>query len=147
MHQESASPTVVVVAAAGPPLIIRVLWYLLVGWWLAGLVAACAYALALTVLGLPFALMIFNRIPLVLTLRPATQTTRTSVAGDVTTVHTGGQAQRPMLVRVAYFLLVGWWLTGLWLALAYLLQLTIVGIPLGLLLLNRVGGVLTLYRY
>lgn len=147
MHQESAPPTVVVVPASGPPLLIRVLWYLLVGWWLAGLVAACAYALALTVVGLPFALLIFNRIPLVLTLRPATQATRTSVAGGVATIHTGGPAQRPMLLRILYFLLVGWWLAGVWLALAYLLQLTIVGIPLALLLLNRIGGVLTLYRY
>jgi uncharacterized membrane protein YccF (DUF307 family) len=49
-------------------------------------------------------------------------------------------------VRAAYFLLVGWWLTGLWLAVAWLCCVTIVGLPVGIKLVNRVPYVLSLKR-
>ncbi len=65
----------------------------------------------------------------------------------MTAIRAYGMRQRPLLLRVIYFFAIGWWLAGLWLGLAYLLQLTIIGIPLGVLMLNRIGGVLTLYRY
>lgn len=137
----------VVIASRGPSMPIRVLWYLAVGWWLGGLVASCAYLLCLTIIGLPLGLLILNRIPLVLTLRPASETTIVQHDGAQTTVHIGGIAQRAMLLRAVYFVLIGWWLSGLWLGVAYLLQLTIIGIPWGLMMLNRLGGVMTLYRY
>ena len=50
----------------------RTLWFVFIGWWLTGIVNIVAYLIALTVVGLPVAFMIFNRLPTVLTLRPRT---------------------------------------------------------------------------
>ncbi|WP_424001629.1 YccF domain-containing protein [Haloarcula salina] len=54
--------------------------------------------------------------------------------------------QPSLFVRAAWFLLVGWWATGLWLSVAWLLNVTIVGIPLGIKMINRVPFVLSLKR-
>jgi len=51
----------------------------------------------------------------------------------------------PLLLRIAYFLLFGWWMTGIWINVAWFLNATIIGLPLGLWMLNRVPQVLTLH--
>ena len=70
-----------------PPLsALRILWYLLIGWWLTGISLAVGYVAGLTIIGLPLAFWIFNRTGTILTLRPRTQTTTTSVSDGVTTI-------------------------------------------------------------
>jgi len=48
------------------------------------------------------------------------------------------------LVRAVWFVFVGWWLSFLWIGFAWFLNLTILGLPLGLMMINRVPAVLTL---
>jgi uncharacterized membrane protein YccF (DUF307 family) len=56
-------------------------------------------------------------------------------------------ADQPSLpVRAVWFVFVGWWLTGLWLSVAWLLNVTIVGIPLGIKMINKVPLVLSLKK-
>jgi uncharacterized membrane protein YccF (DUF307 family) len=55
--------------------------------------------------------------------------------------------QRPFLLRALYFLLVGWWLSLLWLTLAWFASITLIGIPLAIWLYNRVPAITTLRRY
>ncbi len=62
------------------------------------------------------------------------------------TVAIRGKAQRPLLLRALYFLLIGWWFSGLWLAAAYLALISVVGLPLAFWMYGRVGAVTTLYR-
>src|SRR5215203_6988193 len=52
-----------------PNLILRIIWFLLVGWWLAAILSVAAWALNATVIGLPLGLWIINRLPLAATLR------------------------------------------------------------------------------
>ncbi|WP_058993543.1 hypothetical protein [Haloarcula sp. CBA1127] len=54
--------------------------------------------------------------------------------------------QRSLLVRAAWFLLVGWWVTGIWLSVAWFLNVTLIGLPLGIKMINKVPLVLTLKR-
>jgi len=54
--------------------------------------------------------------------------------------------QPSLLVRSVWFIFVGWWLTGLWLSVAWLLNVTIIGIPLGIKMINKVPLVLSLKR-
>jgi uncharacterized membrane protein YccF (DUF307 family) len=54
------------------------------------------------------------------------------------------EPNRPFLIRAIYFLLIGWWLTFFWINVAWALNATVVLLPLGLWMLNRVPQVLTL---
>ena len=129
------------VEAKPPNLILRVIWFVLVGWWLAGILSAAAWALNATIIGLPFGLWIINRLPLAATLRPP---------GSLYRVEEGnlrpGHEQRSFLLRAIYFVLIGWWLSGLWMAVAYALLLTIIGMPGAFWMYGRIGAVTTLYR-
>ena len=131
----------------GPNFLIRVLWYFLIGWWLTGISLAVGYVAGLTIIGLPLAFWIFNRTGTLLTLRPRSETvTITTDASGRSQVDRSGVTQRPIWLRGIYFVLVGWWLALLWMMLAYVISLTIIGIPVGIMMLNRLPEVFTLHR-
>ena len=49
-----------------------------------------------------------------------------------------------LLVRALWFVFIGWWLTAIVSTVAWLAMITIIGLPLGIWLVNRVPTVLTL---
>jgi len=49
--------------------LLRALWFIFVGWWLAGIALTIGYALCMTIIGLPFGFVIFDMVPAMLTLR------------------------------------------------------------------------------
>ncbi len=130
-----------IVEVEPPHLIMRVIWFLLVGWWLTGILSVAAWALNATIIGLPLGLWIINRLPLAATLRPASS--RYRVEGGTLR---SAVAQHPFLLRAIYFVLIGWWLSGLWMVVAYALLLTIVGMPAAFWMYGRIGAVTTLFR-
>jgi uncharacterized membrane protein YccF (DUF307 family) len=138
---ESRDPGSQFVTVEPPNLILRVIWFVLVGWWLTGILSAAAWALNATVIGLPLGLWIINRLPFVATLRPP---------GTLYWVDEGilrpATEQRPFLLRAVYFLLIGWWFSGLWMAVAYVLLLSIIGMPGAFWMYGRIGAVTTLFR-
>jgi uncharacterized membrane protein YccF (DUF307 family) len=132
----------IVVSPSGHGFLVRALWYIFVGWWLTGIALTVGYVLTLTIVGIPFGFWIFNRTGTLLTLRPRSQPVQLAADGSV------GEHpnQRSLLLRAIWFVLVGWWLAGLWMGLAYLVSLTIIGIPLGIWMLNRLPEIFTLHR-
>lgn len=140
---------VIVAPPSGPGFGVRAVWYIFIGWWLTGLVISLAYFCALTVIGLPVAFYLFNRIPVFLTLRGRSKTyqTTTSADGSTTYLSAVNVAQRPMWARALWFICVGWWLGAIWMSIAYFLCLIIIGLPLGIMMFNRIGGVMTLLKY
>src|SRR4051812_16294217 len=48
------------------------------------------------------------------------------------------------LVRAVWYVCVGWWLTGLALALGYIAGLTVIGLPVAFMIFNKSGTMLTL---
>ncbi len=143
------APPPTYVAYAPPPrsLLLRAIWFLLVGWWLSGVAITVAYFFCVTIIGLPVGFWIFNRLPLILTLRERTGTTTTEVRDGITYVVNRNVEQYPMVARALWFILVGWWLGAFYLALAWGLCVLIITLPIGLWLFNRVGAVMTLLRY
>lgn len=124
-----------------PNLLIRLIYFILAGWWLGGVISGLAWLLNATIIGLPIGLWLINRLPTFITLRPQEQSWRLERG-----VLRRGQPQYPFLLRAAYFLLAGWWLSGLWMALAYALLLTVILLPISFWMYGRIGAVTTLYR-
>lgn len=124
------------------PFIIRVLWFFILGWELTLAWIIVAWVLNLTIIGLPLGVWMLNRIPQVLTLKGNGGVYVT----DTKTGQTSYQprSQPPMIIRAIYFLLIGWWFSFFWALLGYLLCLTIIGLPLGVLMLNSMPFVTTL---
>lgn len=139
--------TVVITERGGPGCLVRVIWYLFIGWWLSGLAIGLGWFLAVTIIGLPLAFMIFNRIPAIMTLRARTLEYEADVRDGVTYLRGRNPDQRPLMVRAIWFLLVGWWLGAIWMAAAWLVSLPIITLPLGIWMMDRIGGVMTLLRY
>jgi uncharacterized membrane protein YccF (DUF307 family) len=142
------TPQMVVAPRQGPGLLARAVWFIFVGWWLTAIMIVVAYALALSILGLPFAFYLFNRIPAFLTLRGRSKTYQVETTADgrryLTSTNT---EQLPIWLRAIWFIFVGFWLGAFWMAAAYVLCVLIVTMPFGIAMLNRVGAVMTLMRY
>jgi uncharacterized membrane protein YccF (DUF307 family) len=129
-------------AAFSRPLWVRAIWFLLVGWWLTAFTITVAYLFLVTIIGFPVAFWLFDRVPLTLTLKPRSSFTADEVSGTVTI----GPQQVSTAVRTIYFVLVGWWATALWIVVAYVLFVSIIGIPIGVIMLNAVPSIATLQR-
>lgn len=124
--------------------LVRIAYWLLVGWWAAWLWTQAAWAANLTQIGGPLSLWMLNRLPMLLLLSAP------GYNGDGTMRQPIGLAridpQRYWLTRAAYSALVGWWLSWLWANLGWLLCATILGMPLGMLALSYLPSVTTLHR-
>jgi uncharacterized membrane protein YccF (DUF307 family) len=134
---------VVIAQQNGPGLLIRALYFILFGWWFSGIWAVVAWILCLTIIGLPFGLYMLNRLPQVVTLRPS--------RSDLVLTTTGRVIERdvpqlPFLIRALYFLLIGWWLSAVWIAIAWALNASIIGMVIGFWMFDRVPALITLAR-
>jgi uncharacterized membrane protein YccF (DUF307 family) len=132
----------------GPGLLVRALWFVVVGWWLTGIVSAVAWLAMVTIIGLPIGIYLVNHVPTVLTLRPRTR--ETHLAWDAYGRPVGLETRIPQphwLVRLIWFLFAGWWLSAAVMSLGFVLICLVVTLPVGLMLYNRVPFVASLYRY
>jgi uncharacterized membrane protein YccF (DUF307 family) len=131
----------------GPGFISRALWFVFVGWWLTGFAIGFAWLCSLTIILLPIAYMVVNKIPTILTLRARSIGSDVTVDADGTLrITTGGASQLPFWQRALWFVLIGWWACGIAMAVAYLLSLTVILSPVGLMIFNRVPAVMTLQK-
>ncbi|WP_435125578.1 YccF domain-containing protein [Halobaculum sp. D14] len=121
-----------------PSLLVRAVWFVLVGWWATGLWLSVAWLLNVTVVGLPLGIRMINTVPKVLSLKE-----RDFVD------ETGTPSEQPhgLVVRGVYFVFVGWWASGVWTGVAYLFTLSVVGIPVAVWMYNKLPYVVSLYEY
>ena len=138
---------VVIPDRGGPSMLLRIVWYIFVGWWLSAIAIGIGWFFAVTIIGLPVAFMIFNRIPAIMTLRARTVVYETEVRDGVSYVRGRTPEQLPLLLRAIWFVLVGWWLGFIWMYAAWFISLLIITLPIGVWMMNRIGGVMTLLRY
>jgi uncharacterized membrane protein YccF (DUF307 family) len=129
------------------PLLLRILYFFLFGWWATGVWINVAWLLNATIIGLPLGVWMLNRVPQVLTLRPVRQIVMTDYGrGDQVHVRITKLPQHSLLLRLVYFLLIGWWLSFLWANGAWIISATIIGLPLGIWMFNRLPALTTLMR-
>ena len=132
----------------GPGLIVRFVWWLFIGWWASGIVVTIAWFALVTIIGIPLGIWLINRLPTVLTLRPRTRSWELGQdAEGRTIVSERGRPQVAWPIRGLWFIFIGWWASGFWMGAAWLIQLTIIGLPIALLMFNRTPFVASLYRY
>jgi len=136
--------TVMVTQEKGPGCLIQVVWFALVGWWLGQLWIAAAWACFLSVIGIPFGVMLLNKLPQVIALRGTPTPIAITTVDGVTFVTTGSAPQLGCLLRAVYFVFIGWWFSALWMELAYLLCLSIIGLPLGFWMFDRTPAIVSL---
>jgi uncharacterized membrane protein YccF (DUF307 family) len=139
--------TVIVSQQKGPGCLAQVLWFLFIGWWASQLWIALAWLLMLTVIGIPLAVMMLNKVPKVIALREQTSGATVIKTGGVTVIDASGKApQHNIMLRAIYFLLIGWWLSALWMEVAYFFCLIIIGLPIGFWMFDKVPGIVSLRR-
>jgi uncharacterized membrane protein YccF (DUF307 family) len=132
----------------GFPFILRVLWFIFIGWHVTFWWVLAAWLLNLTIIGMPLGLWMLNRVPLVLTLRTQRTYSVSETRPDgAVEWHIQGVPQNPFILRAIYFVLIGWWFSLVWSLLGWLLCVTIIGLPLGVLMLNRLPEITTLMRH
>ncbi|MEO8971041.1 MAG: hypothetical protein ABI406_05490 [Ktedonobacteraceae bacterium] len=138
----------------GPSFIVRALYFIFIGWWAGFFWLNLGFALCMFIVTLPLGLVMLNRVPQVLTLRSqgtstSVQMTSVMTAGSVTNVvnvNIGATKQVNFFIRALYFIFVGCWVGYLWAYIAYGFCLTILGLPLGIIMFNRLPAVLTLRK-
>ena len=131
----------------GIPFLLRVLWFIFVGWHVTLYWIVAAWVLNVSIIGLPLGLWMLNRVPQVLTLKPAGGYSVADVRdGKVVPVRYEGVRQRFWPWRLIYFLVIGWWFSLGWSLVAWALCACIIGLPFGILMLNRLPAVTTLHR-
>ena len=127
----------------GPGLLIRAVYFILFGWWFSAIWAVIAWVLCMTIIGLPFGLYMLNRLPQVVTLKPSRSDLVLTRTGQVVKRDV---AQVPFLLRAIYFVLIGWWLSAIWLAIAWAFHVSIIGMVIGFWMFDRVPALITLSR-
>ncbi len=126
-----------VVVRSQPGCLVQLLFFIFIGWWLGGLAVTLAYLLFLTIIGIPLGVMIINKIPYLMALR-----------NTEPVISTPGHNARQIniIIRVVWFFLLGWELTALWISIAYIFCLTILGMPIGFWMFDKAPGLLTLHQ-
>jgi hypothetical protein len=116
------------------PIGIRALWFLFVGLWAGQIWLLVAWLLNLTLIGLPAGMWMLNQLPQVMTLRQQRRGLQLPAR----------RSSVPFVARAIYFVLVGWWLSFLWVELAWLASALLIGLPLSFLMFERTSTIATL---
>lgn len=121
-----------------PNWLIQLIWFVVVGWWAGQLAIILAWAAMATIIGIPIGLVIINNLSRIIALRQP----------EHKLDNLRGQPQRQVnfIIRFVYFILIGWWASGIWIQLGYFLCITIIGMPIGFEMFDRAAGVMSLKR-
>lgn len=131
-----------------PGCLVQLAWFAFVGIWLGQAWMVAAWILMVTIVGIPLGVMMLNMLPKVMALRtPGDPRVLVSVRPDGrVTTRPAEKPQVNIILRALYFLLVGWWLSALWMEAAYAICTSIIGLPVGFWMFDRVPALLSLRR-
>lgn len=148
IHNQSPAPVIINQSGSGPGCLLRILYFLCVGIWLGAIWTLIGWVAMVTIIGLPLGFWMLNRLPQVMTLKPSTRTVAVSVRGGTVIVSQQQEPQLPLLVRALYFVVIGWWLSGLWLSAAWGIMALSGGLafPIAFWMFDRTPQVLSLTR-
>jgi len=148
-QQAAPSPVMVIrdKGDQGPGCVVGAIWFLIIGWWLSQLAIWAGYLLVLTVILMPFGVMLLNHVPYLATLRRfKRELTVTQQQDGVINVTQSHRPQRPWYARALYFLVIGFWFGLIVIEVAWLLTATLILAPVGLKVFGFVPTAISLRR-
>jgi uncharacterized membrane protein YccF (DUF307 family) len=143
----SNPPGPVIVDRGQPGCLVSVLWFIFIGSWLSFLWILIAWVFIVLIIPMPIGLAMMNRVPMIASLRSPSREYVMATEGVSTRIQEVNVQQRPFLLRAIYFLVIGWWFSFIWVIAAWLTTATLILLPLGIWMMNRVPAVTTLQRY
>ena len=130
-----------------PGCLIQLLWFAFIGWWLGQAWMIIAWIMMVTIIGIPIGVMMLNKLPWIIALRTEPVQVRISKRADGRLVEQEVHPrQNNIILRAFYFILVGWWLSAIWMEAAYALCMSVIGLPLGFWMFDQVPAVVSLKR-
>lgn len=130
-----------VAIAQGPNLLVRAIWFVMIGWWLGLIWSIVAWLFNLSLIGLPVGVLMLNAIPQIMTLRPRRNLQVITHGGGTVLVR---QVEQPFALRALWFALIGWWASLIWMIIAWLFSASLVLLPIGFWMFDRVPTITTL---
>lgn len=146
VNVQTGAPVIMVADSGETNIVVRAAWFLFIGWWLSFLAVTLAVLLQLTIIGIPAAIWLINRIPQIVTLKSSRKLQIAASEAGITMVARDDRPQHRWYVRTLWYIVVGWWATALWLYTAWLASVTILLLPLGFWMFGQTGKVQTLRR-
>jgi uncharacterized membrane protein YccF (DUF307 family) len=139
--------SVVIETKRNPGCLLQLLWFAFIGIWLGQVWMIAAWVLMVTIIGIPLGVAMLNMLPKIYALREPVHQVRIvrRMDGSLTEQEIA-RPQINILLRAIYFLLIGWWFSALWMEAAYLLCTTVIGLPLGFWMFDRIPAVLSMKR-
>lgn len=135
-------------ASSSPSVLVRGVYFILIGWWASGIWLGFAWFFIVTIIGMPIGIKMINVVPKIVSLKSRTlQTDLSEDADGNRTVTESTRDQHSLIVRAVYFLLIGWWASGVWMGVAWLVSITIIGLPVAVWMYDRLPFVVSLYKY
>ncbi len=138
---------VVINEAKSPNIILRFLWFLLAGWYIGIGVLILSAICAVTVIGIPITFFLVDRLPTIMTLKARSRELEVfeDSKGKLESRRVSPK-QTNIVLRVLYFIFIGWWLSALWTLLAVLCHLSIIGSPIAFVMVDRIPRIATLAK-
>ena len=116
--------------------LVRAVWLVFVGIWATPVLLYVAWFCNATVVLLPVGVKLINYAPFVASLKRSDEKVEIE----------DRKAQASLPVRAVYFVLVGWWLSLLWITVAAFFTVSIVGFPIAVTMYSSLPYVTSLYK-
>ena len=143
-HDDSQST---VVPAEQHSIIARAIWFILFGWWATGIWLGIAWVLNVIIIGFPLGIRMINKTPYVATLKKRESLQIITQSGNDFEVTKRNPEQYSLLIRLLYFVLIGWWFSLVWIVIAYPLIVFLITLPLAFWMFDRLPFITFLYRF